>query len=536
MIGTTLGDRYRLERLLGTGGMGAVYEAVHTGTGRRVALKVIRDIALTDTDVFRRFEREAKASGQIDTRHIVEVLDSGLDGATKLPFMAMDLLRGQDLGALLERRGRLAVDLALRITLQACQGLVKAHAASVVHRDIKPANLFLSEEEDEEILVKLLDFGIAKVRPSSPLEAAQMNLTQTGRLLGTPLYMSPEQAEGARDVDHRTDIWSLGCVLYEALTGRSPHAHAETLGKLIVAITTKPVLPPSAHDPAIPPAVDAIVQRALAIDRAQRYPRSEDLLADLVALLPGGAFVSKPELEGGEAPLRVSQPRLLLGKNRSDRNVVVPSGESGRVSSPHDETVAVEDVGVASTLFASNVTLPSPKRGRRGALLVGLSLAGASLLGLGVYAATRPPSAVSPGPVAEGGAPELASSPSALASAAPCPTFHVPVEPPDASVSVDGKLVPVVDGLARIEAYPGDLVVVLSHGGRQHKQILTIGPQGPSPSKLSLPEPVAEARPESSAAPLATPSNPTLRPRASGAPAAAASAKATTSVPARTFE
>jgi len=215
MIGSTLDGKYRIIRQLGAGAMGAVYEAEHTGTGRKVAVKVITGQLAQDPGLVSRFQREARAAGAIDTKHITQVLDTGIDRDSELPFMVMEFLSGQDLQQFLKKSGPIAPDLALRIVAQSCLGLQKAHEAGVVHRDIKPANLFLARS-DGEVIVKVLDFGIAKVQMDQAQETESACLTRTGNMLGSPLYMSPEQARGSKNIDHRADLWSLGAALYSA--------------------------------------------------------------------------------------------------------------------------------------------------------------------------------------------------------------------------------------------------------------------------------------------------------------------------------
>ena len=218
--------------------MGSVYEAEHTSTGRRVAVKVISTGDLTrDEALIGRFQREARAAGAIDTQYITQVLDAGVDRESNLPFLVMEYLSGEDLSVLLKRLGPVAPDLALRVVAQACLGLQKAHDAGVVHRDIKPANLFLAKRDAGEVIIKLLDFGIAKVKMDQAQDAETAALTRTGSMLGSPLYMSPEQARGNnKDIDHRADIWSLGVVLYQALAGKTPWNDITALGQLILAI------------------------------------------------------------------------------------------------------------------------------------------------------------------------------------------------------------------------------------------------------------------------------------------------------------
>jgi serine/threonine protein kinase len=280
-----IGGKYRVVRELGRGGMGVVYEAVHTGTGRRVAVK---EIAIgNDARLVERFQREARATAAIDSRHVPPVLDAGSEPGTEDPFLVMELLDGVDVQAYLDEYGPLAEDVALRIVAQACAGLVRAHAAGVVHRDIKPANLMLARREGE-LVVQLLDFGVARVKEELAARHSP-TLTVTGVMLGTPLYMSPEQVVGgAKELDARTDLWSLAIVLYEALAGQTPHAECETLGGLMVAICGKPAKPLRELAPHVSEPVEAIVMKALALDPARRYPTAEAFLEALDAQLPFG--------------------------------------------------------------------------------------------------------------------------------------------------------------------------------------------------------------------------------------------------------
>ncbi|HEY1552197.1 MAG TPA: serine/threonine-protein kinase [Kofleriaceae bacterium] len=277
-----IGRSYEIIRELGRGGMGVVYEARHRETGRRVAVK---EIAVgNDKKLVDRFAREARATAAVDSRYVPPVLDAGGDPN---PYLVMELLHGMDLQAYLDEHGPLAEDVALRIAAQACAGLVRAHAAGVVHRDIKPANLFLAKRDDE-LVVQLLDFGVARVKEEL---AAQSNhsLTLSGVMLGTPLYMSPEQVvAGAKALDHRTDLWSLAVVLYEALTGETPHSDAETLGGLMVSICGKPAKPVRELAPTVSEPVAAILAKALALDPERRYASAQEFYEALESQLPFG--------------------------------------------------------------------------------------------------------------------------------------------------------------------------------------------------------------------------------------------------------
>jgi len=279
--------KYEIVRELGRGGMGVVFEAKHANTGRRVAVKeIVGDASARDRVVVERFQREARATGAIESQHIAPVLDAGTDPTTGNPYLVMELLQGHDVQAVIVRHGALPEQLALRIVAQAATGLARAHAAGVIHRDIKPANLFLARR-DNELVVKLLDFGLARVKEQLA-QSQNLSLTSTGLMLGTPLYMSPEQVLGAKDLDHRTDIWALGVVLYEALAGTTPHGDVETLGALLVQICSKPARPIQEVAPAVRDSVAAIVDKALAIDRAQRYADANAMLDDLRRILPAG--------------------------------------------------------------------------------------------------------------------------------------------------------------------------------------------------------------------------------------------------------
>jgi eukaryotic-like serine/threonine-protein kinase len=310
-----IGGKYEIIRELGRGGMGVVYEAKHTGTGRRVAVKeIVGDAAKKERKLIERFQREARATGAIETRHIAPVLDTGNDPATKNPYLVIELLKGEDLQEHINRVGTLPEDLAVRVVAQACTGLARAHEAGVVHRDIKPANLFLARRDDE-VVVTLLDFGVARVKQE--LATDSLTLTSTGLMLGTPLYMSPEQVVGAKDLDHRTDLWSLGVVLYELIAGTTPYTDSETLGALLVAICSKPAKPLRDVVPATSGWVAKITAKALALDPAARYTTAEEMLVDLKAALPNGSMLDETMVPGphkrgkrktGETAFSVTSP------------------------------------------------------------------------------------------------------------------------------------------------------------------------------------------------------------------------------------
>ncbi|WP_438005326.1 cytochrome c peroxidase [Sorangium sp. So ce321] len=320
LINTTLDQRYLILGLLGEGGMGAVYEARHLGTGRRVAVKVITSKLAQDEAVMARFEREARAAGAIDSEHIAGVLDSGRDRATGLPFLVMELLSGEDVDQLLRRLGPLPPELALCIVAQACMGLIRAHDARVLHRDIKPANLFLARRDGGELSVKLLDFGVAKIQADDSFEHHQ-ELTATSNLIGSPIYMSPEQARNMKDVDGRTDLWSLGIVLFKMLAGRTPYRNSRGLGELIVAICSVPAPPIQSLAPWVTHEVAEIVHRALQIDRNARFQTAAEMLDAVRTLLPYGFSIRDDMLQ----PLPESLQADIPPPSRAPANPDAPT-------------------------------------------------------------------------------------------------------------------------------------------------------------------------------------------------------------------
>jgi hypothetical protein len=276
--------KYVIQRRIGEGGMGTIFEARHAVLGHRVAIKVIT----TTTDgVFERFEREARATARLNSPHIATVIDLDTlpDGK---PYMVMELLLGNDLAAEIAHHGRLPVDVAAEYVSQALEGIADAHAADIVHRDLKPSNLFLCKSANASVrpLVKLLDFGIVKLTGEG---AAR--LTGTLDSFGTPDYMSPEQIRASRDVDARADLWSLGIVLYEALVGHAPFEGSPT--NVIASIVTNEILPPSRRAPGIPPVIDAIVMKALRKNRDERFQTAQQFLEALAPFRPEPLSSSK---------------------------------------------------------------------------------------------------------------------------------------------------------------------------------------------------------------------------------------------------
>jgi serine/threonine protein kinase len=288
-VGQVVDDKYRIVRHLGRGGMGAVFEALHVKIKRRVAIKVIVDERMRkNADAMARFRREASAAGRIETQHIVQVLDTGDDPVSGFPYIAMELLQGEDLERLSARLGPLAPDLVLRILAQALLGLSKAHAAGVIHRDIKPGNLFVATRDAGEVVVKLLDFGIAKTECDAKTDASASVITQTGIVMGSLDYLSPEQATGARDMDHRTDLYSLGVVAYRALSTRGPHDHHDSLGRRLIALCQEHARHLQDAAPWVRPAMAGQVHKALQVESSRRFQSANEWFEIVSLMLPDG--------------------------------------------------------------------------------------------------------------------------------------------------------------------------------------------------------------------------------------------------------
>jgi serine/threonine protein kinase len=285
--GMVVAEKYRLVRLMRSGGMGSLWEALHLGLDSPVVVKFVRfdridpvdgaDGGLTEQRLRARFEREAKAAAQIRSANVVQTLDYGVDRG--VPYLVLELLQGEDLAARLERVGRLGVTETARILGQVARALERAHGAGMVHRDLKPENVFLAIDGSEEV-AKVLDFGVAKEHHKS---RKSDDSTVDGVVIGTPSYMSPEQAMGRTDVDHRSDLWSLGVIAFRALTGTRPF-ESPLLLEQIVKICSGPIPVPSEVAPDLGPEVDAFFQRALAREPEQRFQSARELARELEAL------------------------------------------------------------------------------------------------------------------------------------------------------------------------------------------------------------------------------------------------------------
>ena len=276
--GAVVGGKYRIERPLARGGMGSLWVARHVQLGSTVAIKFL-DASFAASPAHRaRFEREARAAASLKSPHVVQVHDYGFEGPA--PYIVMELLEGEDLNHRLHRVRRMSLHDTARILAQVGKALRKAHEAGIAHRDLKPANLFLARDDDDEV-VKILDFGIAKEQNATLGDA-----TRTGEVIGSPHYMSPEQVRAERDVDHRTDLWSMGIILYRMLVGVLPFP-GDQLGPVLARILTDPIPVPSSVAPDLPRTMDAFFARALARDKLQRFQSIHEMVEAFQAAIGG---------------------------------------------------------------------------------------------------------------------------------------------------------------------------------------------------------------------------------------------------------
>ena len=358
--GEILDGKYRIIRELGSGSMGAVYEGENVRIRRRVAIKVLHPGIAQKTSVVRRFEQEAQAAGRIGSDHIVEVLDLGTmhDGGF---YMVMEFLEGETLSQRIKRNGRLAPKEVSPIAQQLLFGLEMAHEARIVHRDLKPDNVFLVREHaGQRDFVKILDFGISKFNPLAGDDG--MSMTKTGTVMGTPFYMAPEQAKGSRDVDHRSDVYSVGVILYEAVTGQVPF-HAGTFNELIFKIVLEAPPPPETYVPDLDPAFSRIIRRAMARDVPERFQSASEFRETLSLWLHTGrddknANVTPPPLAASDEWPKAQGGTVI---HHDDASGATPKGT--HLMEPDEDGAATRVVGedddIATTRVADG-NLPEP--------------------------------------------------------------------------------------------------------------------------------------------------------------------------------
>jgi serine/threonine protein kinase len=426
--GDLLAGKYRVEKVLGFGGMGVVVSAFRGDLEQRVAVKFLSQAAAERPDAAERFRREARAAAKIRSEHVARVLDVGtLD--TGLPYMVMEYLEGNDIAEELRRLGRLPMLEAVEFVLQAIEALAEAHAAGVVHRDLKPGNLFLAQRADGTRRVKVLDFGISKALSGTSVE--ELSLTKTAALIGSPLYMAPEQMRSAKDVDTRADIWSLGAMLYEMLTGEPPYT-GESIPQLCAALLHDDPIPLRQHRPEIPEGLELAVLRCLMKDRNNRFPSVFELGR---ALLPFALADSRIHVERAERVLGVKDATLSGVSPMTDRGSLVQSSVPA-VSMPITP-LAVTPAAVMQPIeptvnsWGQSGLVAAPKKRTPLLIIGGLAALLAAAGGLWAARGSSTPDNKVPAP---------AASPSADAAKVEAKLAPAPVEPPSTAVVPNAAL------------------------------------------------------------------------------------------------
>jgi serine/threonine protein kinase len=462
-VGEVVGEKYRLVRLLGEGGMGSVYEARHDVIGRRFAVKFLHAELAGHPEILARFRREAQAAGSLENENIAAVTDFGSspDGA---PYIVMEFLEGEDLAKTLARHGPLPIARAAHILIQVCRGLVAAHGRGIVHRDLKPENLLLQQRGDGGDLVKILDFGIAKLKSTEHRPEAA---TRTGITLGTPYYMPPEQARGQKELDERADIYALGVILFELLSAQKPH-NGENYNAILYSILMGAAPRIEAFRPDLPPELANVVHRAMAGDAKDRY-QSVSELAQALAPFTGRALTPAPTLSNAST-------------------VMAPHGV------PAQSVPAASHGTRAPVAFTPAPTLPLPAPKSRAGLWVGLGLGSLAVVAATAWFTTRAPAATDAALAAAH--PPAASAPSAV-TLAPTPAPPVlapaPAAAPAPAVSVEPE--PRATLAPQQPSRPSS-----NYSRSQQKRVAAANP-APTPA----PAPVAAPAPAKAAAPTPAP-------------------------------
>ncbi len=437
VAGDVIGGKYVLDKLLGRGGMGAVYAARQTNLNNRaVAIKVM----LADPgneEARQRFLNEGGAAATLRSEHVVQVFDLGSERGFE--YMVLELLEGEDLSQVLER-GVLSPPQAVGYVIQALRGLVEAHRHGIVHRDLKPSNLFLARRPDGSSVLKILDFGISKANVQGALGQSPGQLTSTKAMLGSPLYMSPEQLRSSKSVDARADLWAVGVILYELMTGHLPYM-GESLGELFASILENEPVPPRNYQPAISPALEQVILRCLQKRPEHRFATAQELLDVLTQIASGASLPSMmaaTALPPGQPPQGASQsspgfhssPRMqsspqMPGMAMTPSNYGPPPGMPPMASTTGSGAnmpvvKSTVPLGASTPGVGESVAWAPPKK-TNPAVFVVSGVAIVALLGIGAFFGVRAKTSGATGAGASGSASASASAP-VVATATPPPS------------------------------------------------------------------------------------------------------------------
>jgi serine/threonine protein kinase len=409
--GTVLAGKYRVDRVLGEGGMGVVVAATDLQLERQVAIKFLLPEYAQHHEASQRFLREARAAVKIKSEHVARVIDVGTmeNGA---PYMVMEHLEGRDLAAVLDERRMLPVEEAVAHVLEACDAIAEAHSVGIVHRDLKPANLFLAQQPDGSARIKVLDFGISKAIVTSST-GIDPSLTRTSSMMGSPLYMSPEQMKSAKDVDPRTDVWALGVILYELLTGEPPFV-AESIPELSAKVLLDEPASIRRVRADVSPPLEAAIIRALAKTPAARYPTVADFAEALVTFGPA---------------------RTRVNVERASRVMKTTSGvaSSAAISMSRLPVPPASYARTAAAWTESGAAVEKKESTGRGALIGGLAVAAVAIAGIGFFALSGHGNATQAASASVGA---VAAPPTAAVTAAPVAPPPVVAPPASAPVAV----------------------------------------------------------------------------------------------------
>jgi serine/threonine protein kinase len=443
--GEIIAGKYRVERTLGSGGMGLVLEATHLQLGQKVAIKLLREGSPDTRETLERFAREARAAAQLRGPHVARVVDVGsLDSGS--PYMVMEFLDGQDLGEVLHRRGALPVDEAVDYVVQACEAVAEAHAAGIVHRDLKPRNLFLTSAVDGRPFVKVLDFGISKMEREGDIA-----LTQTAQIVGSPAYMSPEQLRASRDVDARTDVWSLGVVLFELLTARLPF-EASAVTELCMKIAQDEAPPVQGLRAEVPAALSAAVARCLSKPRDARFASVADLVDAIEPFATARTSTASARVRGlssqrdpmlSKATSADASSRIVVSGGTSvawaDTQAAPPAATRPRrariLLSAAAALVVVASIGIAARAWLGGKEVPAPPSGSSGTAAPPPAAASQTPLASASWSVASTPSATSPS--GQPSASSVATTPTAP-STAPAASIAPGVKPGPKKVGTPG--------------------------------------------------------------------------------------------------